>query len=144
MIPFRGTFSSILSDGSPVAFADRQRPPGTRQAIANPRNPLTARVMVNRIWQHHFGTGIVRTPSNFGLVGDRPSHPELLDYLAVQFVESGWSMKAIHREIMLSSVYGLSSENSPENEAADPDNRCSGGPIGNVWTWRRCEIRFCW
>jgi hypothetical protein len=91
-------------------------------AIADPRNPLTARVMVNRIWQHHFGAGIVRTPSNFGKVGSRPTHPELLDYLAAKFVESGWSVKAIHREIMLSSVYALSSDSAAANEAADPDN----------------------
>ena len=73
--------------------------------ITDPANPLTARVMVNRIWQHHFGTGIVATPNDFGRMGARPSHPELLDWLANQFVEGGWSMKPLHRMILLSSTY---------------------------------------
>src|ERR1051326_6828093 len=81
-------------------------------ADAGVRHPLTARVMVNRIWQHHFGRGIVDTPSNFGMMGDRPSHPELLDYLAARFVESGWSMKAMHREIMRSAAYQLDYQRS--------------------------------
>ena len=71
------------------------------EAIASPKNPLTARVMVNRIWAEHFGEGIVRSLSNFGQLGDRPSHPELLDYLATRFIEIGWSVKAIQREIVL-------------------------------------------
>ncbi len=74
-------------------------------AIASKDNPLTARVMVNRIWQHHFGKGIVRTPSNFGELGERPTHPELLDYLASRFIASGWSVKALHRMILLSATY---------------------------------------
>ena len=68
--------------------------------IGSPANPLTARVMVNRLWQHHFGEGIVRTPSDFGINGDRPSHPELLDYLATQFVEKKWSLKAMHKMML--------------------------------------------
>ncbi len=115
-------FLRVLSDGPPVSLQTGSGRLELANAIADPRNPLTARVMVNRIWQHHFGAGIVRTPSNFGQVGSRPSHPELLDYLAIKFVESGWSVKAIHREIMLSSVYALSSGNLAENETADPDN----------------------
>ncbi len=83
------------------------------RAIASPNNPLTARVFVNRIWAGHFGAGLVRTPSNFGTLGERPSHPELLDWLAVRFVESGWSIKSLHREIMLSATYGLSSSMLP-------------------------------
>ncbi|HYM13744.1 MAG TPA: PSD1 and planctomycete cytochrome C domain-containing protein [Bryobacterales bacterium] len=116
-------FLSILSQGDPVPFRNGSGRLELAEAIASPQNPLTARVMVNRIWQHHFGAGIVRTPSNFGLVGDRPSHPELLDYLASRFVESHWSVKALHREIMLSAAYALSSETSAPNAAADPDNR---------------------
>ena len=89
-------------------------PPGSGRLelarwIASPDNPLTARVMVNRIWQHHFGEGLVRTPSNFGRLGEPPTHPELLDYLARRFVRSGWSIKAMHRLIMLSAAYQQSS-----------------------------------
>jgi hypothetical protein len=89
-------------------------------------NPLTARVMVNRIWQHHFGEGLVRTPNNFGARGDPPTHPELLDYLAARFVESGWSVKTMHRIIMLSSAYQQSSQATSASLAADPDNRLLG------------------
>ncbi len=76
--------------------------------LTQPGHPLTARVMVNRIWQHHFGRGIVATPSNFGVRGEPPTHPELLDWLAARFVAEGWSIKAIHREIVLSAAYQLS------------------------------------
>ena len=75
------------------------------QAIADPGNPLTARVLVNRVWHWHFGKGLVTTPSDFGLRSDPPSHPELLDALAAGFVADGWSIKALHRRIMLSSTY---------------------------------------
>lgn len=91
--------------------------------MTRPENPLTARVMVNRIWQHHFGKGIVGTPSNFGLRGDPPTHPELLDFLANRFIESGWSVKSIHRMILLSKTYQLSSEHADENAAKDPANK---------------------
>jgi cytochrome c553 len=79
--------------------------------IASKENPLTARVMANRIWQYHFGTGIVATPSDFGVNGERPTHPELLDWLAHEFMDSGWSIKAMHRKIMLSATYRQSGEN---------------------------------
>ena len=79
--------------------------------------------MVNRIWQHHFGTGLVATASNFGHLGERPTHPELLDYLAARFVEQGWSVKAMHREILLSATYALSAESSEKNSLADPNNQ---------------------
>jgi hypothetical protein len=79
--------------------------------------------MVNRIWQHHFGAGIVDTPSNFGKLGDPPTHPELLDYLASRFVENGWSIKKMHREIMLSATYAQSSDYSEANVQVDPDNK---------------------
>lgn len=82
------------------------------QAIASPDNPLTARVMVNRIWQHHFGMGLVKTPSDFGLRAEPPSHPELLDWLARRFVASGWSVKAMHRLILSSAVYQQQSRSS--------------------------------
>src|SRR5204863_6107344 len=73
--------------------------------IANPENPLTARVMVNRIWQWHFGSGIVATANNFGKMGKKPTHPELLDWLAQYFIEHGWSIKEIHRLVMRSATY---------------------------------------
>lgn len=102
--------------------------------LSDPANPLPARVMVNRLWQHHFGAGLVRTSANFGAMGERPTHPELLDYLAARFVSSGWSMKAVHRLIMLSSTYQQSAEpgadlneesgrRSQKGLAADPENR---------------------
>ncbi len=79
--------------------------------------------MANRMWLYHFGQGIVRTPSNFGQLGDRPSNPELLDFLAWKFVQSNWSMKAMQREILLSATYALSAANSEQNFEKDPDNR---------------------
>jgi mono/diheme cytochrome c family protein len=93
------------------------------RAIADPANPLTARVFVNRVWQQHFGRGIVGTPSNFGLLGERPTHPELLDHLASRFVASGWSVKQLHREIMLSATYRLASSFNAANYERHPDNR---------------------
>lgn len=91
--------------------------------VARPENPLTARVMVNRVWKHHFGQGIVRSVDNFGKTGDRPTHPELLDYLAAEFVASGWSIKHLHRSMVLSSTYRMSSRASASAEASDPDNK---------------------
>ncbi|QDT66872.1 PSD1 and planctomycete cytochrome C domain-containing protein [Calycomorphotria hydatis] len=107
------------------------------ESIADPRNPLTARVMVNRIWQHHFGEGLVRTPSDFGYRGDEPTHPELLDYLATKFIESGWSIKAMHRLILTSYAYQQSSLRQPESEqaAGDPEN---------LLLWRANSERLEW
>ena len=96
-------------------------------AICSPDNPLTARVIVNRVWQHHFGRGIVATASNFGTVGERPSHPELLDTLAVRFMEAGWSLKWLQRELLLSATYQLASTPDPDNLEVDPENQ---------WLWR--------
>lgn len=90
--------------------------------IASPENRLTARVMANRIWQHHFGRGIVRSPNNFGQLGTPPTHPELLDWLGQRFVELGWRMKPLHREIMLSSTYRMSSTGNEAALAKDPAN----------------------
>lgn len=91
--------------------------------IADPKNPLTARVAVNRIWLHLFGEGIVRTVDDFGTMGERPSHPELLDYLAHKFVNAGWSQKRLIRELMLSRAYGLSVAHEPAGDEIDADNR---------------------
>ena len=93
------------------------------QAIASRDNPLTARVIVNRVWRGHFGFGLVRTPSNFGQLGDRPTHPELLDTLAVRFMDSGWSLKTLHREIMLSATYQQSSAYRADGNEIDPENK---------------------
>ena len=92
------------------------------RAIADPENVLTARVMVNRVWQHHFGRGLVGTDSNFGALGERPSHPELLDWLARRFARSGWSLKSLHREILMSSTYRQSSRFDSSGFTKDPEN----------------------
>lgn len=93
------------------------------RAIANPKNPLTARVIVNRVWQQHFGTGLVATADNFGIMGEKPSHPELLDHLAGWFIEHGWSLKALHRYILTSAVWQQSSAIHPVAQEKDPANR---------------------
>ena len=116
-------FLAILSEGKQEPFKQGSGRLELAEAIANPRNPLTARVMVNRIWEYHFGEGIVRTPSNFGKTGEPPTHAELLDYLASRFMENGWSIKKMHRDIMLSSVYMLSADYSADNFKVDPDNK---------------------
>jgi hypothetical protein len=90
--------------------------------IADPKNPLTARVMVNRVWQYHFGKGLVKTASNFGTLGQPPTHPELLDWLAAEFVAKKWSLKAMHRLIMLSRTYRQSSADDEANAKLDVAN----------------------
>ena len=91
--------------------------------LTRPDHPLTARVMMNRIWLGHFGEGLIRSPDNFGRLGETPDHPELLDWLACRFVQSGWSMKAMHRLIMLSSTYQKSTRPDPRSNQVDPENR---------------------
>jgi hypothetical protein len=91
--------------------------------LTSGRHPLTARVFVNRVWRAHFGAGLVRTADNFGLLGETPTHPELLDHLAVQFVKSGWSVKQLHRAILLSSTYQMSTQWNAAAGAVDPENR---------------------
>ena len=93
------------------------------QWVTNSGNPLVSRVMVNRLWRWHFGAGLVRSTDNFGNLGERPSHPELLDWLAMRFVASGWSVKAMHRLIMLSATYQMSTTHNATASNADPDNR---------------------
>ena len=97
------------------------------QWLTDAKNPLTPRVMVNRIWQRHFGRGIVQTPNDFGARGKAPTHPELLDYLAARFVESGWSVKTVHKLIMLSHAYRMSSADNSRYAQIDPNND---------WLWR--------
>jgi cytochrome c553 len=91
--------------------------------MASSTHPLTSRVLVNRVWQIYFGQGLVRTPDNFGLLGERPTHPELLDWLAATFMQQGWSLKRLHKTIILSSAYQMSVANSPKVQKIDPDNR---------------------
>jgi cytochrome c553 len=115
-------FLSVLCDGEPAPFTQGSGRLELAEAIADARNPLTARVAINRLWQHHFGQGLVRSPGNFGQLGDRPTHPELLDYLAGRFVQNGWSLKAMHREMLLTEAYQRSSAASPAAREKDPDN----------------------
>ncbi|MCY3004990.1 MAG: DUF1553 domain-containing protein [Planctomycetota bacterium] len=116
-------FLRILSSQPPEAFTQGSGRLELADAIASSDNPLTARVMVNRIWQHHFGRGLVGTPDNFGKLGEPPTHPELLEYLTVKFMDQGWSIKSLHREIMLSATYQLSSDRNDSNLQIDADNR---------------------
>ncbi len=116
-------FLSILSKSTPAPFTKGSGRLELAEAVASSANPLTPRVMVNRIWKQHFGTGLTSTPSNFGQLGERPSHPELLDYLAARLIEANWSMKALHREIMNSAVYQLAASTEGVAFEADPDNR---------------------
>src|SRR5262249_11917452 len=103
------------------------------QAIIDSANPLTARVIVNRAWMHHFGFGLVRTPSDFGFRGDPPTHPELLDYLAGKFVESGWSLKKLHQLIMTSAAYRQPSGDNETARKMAPENQL---------LWRRNRRRL--
>ncbi len=126
-------FLRVLADVAPADFAQGSGRLELANAIADPRNPLTPRVFVNRVWQQHFGRGLVGTPSNFGALGEAPTHPELLDHLAAKFVASGWSIKSLHREIMLSATYRLSSDWDEQAAAVDGDNR---------WLWRMNRRRL--
>lgn len=127
--PVEPGFLSIL-EAAPAAVTARpeMNSSGRRTALANwladARNPLTTRVMVNRIWHHHFGRGIVGTPNDFGMMGERPSHRELLDWMTATFTgEDGWSLKKLHRRILLSATYRQSSAFREEAATADPENR---------------------
>ena len=121
-------FLSVLAPPAPVipAVNPDARSSGRRLALANwiasPQNQLTARVMANRVWQYHFGRGIVRTSSNFGFQGSPPTHPELLDWLASELVKNGWKLKPLHRVIMLSSAYRMGSQADAKALARDPEN----------------------
>jgi hypothetical protein len=120
---FLSAFDDRLAD---VQAPTNGKTPGRRAALANwigdPKNPLTARVIVNRVWAHHFGRGIVDSPGDFGSQGERPTHPELLDWLAVEFTENGGSLKALHRTIVLSDAYRQGTAFNPTAAKADPDN----------------------
>ncbi|AGA26110.1 PSD1 and planctomycete cytochrome C domain-containing protein [Singulisphaera acidiphila] len=128
-------FLEVLAGAKRTPFADGSGRLDLAKAIIDPSNPLTARVLVNRIWMLHFGTGLVATSSDFGLRSDPPSHPELLDDLAAEFVRSGWSIKSLHRRMMLSSVYQQRSENKPDSLVKDPANRL-------LWRFPRRRLEF--
>src|SRR5262249_37730494 len=116
-------FLSCLGGSDDKMFKDGSGRLELARSIIDPENPLTARVIVNRVWMHHFGFGLVRTPSDFGFRGDPPTHPELLDYLAVKLVESGWSLKSLHRLIMTSAAYRQASADNEAARKIDPENR---------------------
>lgn len=116
-------FLRIVAGSAPVPFTKGSGREELAATIIDPQNPLTSRVFVNRIWQHHFGAGLVRTPSNFGTLGESPTHPELLDWLASEFVANGWSLKTLHRWIMTSATYQLSGDYDEIAFKADGDNR---------------------
>ena len=132
----------VLSAASPSEWTFPEPPADARSSwrrrgfaewLVQRDNPLTARVMVNRLWQHHFGEGLVRTPSNFGRMGEPPSHPELLDWLAIEFMEKGWSLKAMHRQMLTSQAYQMASRDRADHVAIDPDNR---------YLWRMPRLRL--
>jgi hypothetical protein len=116
-------FLEVLSGAYRPAFTNGSGRLDLAWAIASKQNPITPRVLVNRVWLHHFGEGFVSTPDDFGMRSEPPSHPQLLDYLAFRFEEEGWSIKKLHRLIMLSSVYQESSANNPRFAQVDPENR---------------------
>ena len=109
---------------------------GLASGWLDPSHPLTARVTVNRFWQHCFGTGIVKTAEDFGAQGELPSHPELLDWLATEFVSSGWNVKQLQKLIVTSAAYRQSSRVTPRLLERDPENRLLAGAHGFTWTPR--------
>ncbi|MBI2480212.1 MAG: DUF1553 domain-containing protein [Planctomycetia bacterium] len=123
----------LLASSATVGSDEQRRRLALAKWIASPDNPLTARVMVNRIWMYHFGQGLVATPSDFGLNGARPSHPELLDWLAGEFIRGGWSIKHMHRLILTSKTYRQSHHIDPRATQLDRDNR---------WLWRFASRRL--
>jgi hypothetical protein len=131
--PVPRQFLAVLTPAERRPFAKGSGRLELAEAIANRDNPLTARVLVNRVWLHHFGAGLVRTPSDFGTRSDPPSHPALLDWLAATFIDEGWSLKKLHRAILLSSTYQQSSAPRPECLAVDAENQ---------WLWRMNRQRL--
>jgi hypothetical protein len=126
-------FLRVLCDGEPAPFTQGSGRLELARAIADERNPLTARVLVNRVWMHHFGKPLVGTPSDFGLRSDPPTHPGLLDLLARSFVDDGWSIKRLHRQIVLSAVYQQSSDDRADCRKVDPEN---------IWLWKANRRRL--
>jgi hypothetical protein len=128
-------FLTVLSHGAPQPLTEGSGRLQLARAVASRDNPLTARVWVNRVWLHHFGKGIVRTPSDFGTRSDSPTHPELLDWLALRFMDDGWSVKKLHRLIMLSATYQQSSDDNAAAMNVDPENLL-------LWRMNRQRLDF--
>ncbi len=128
-------FLSVISRDQPKPFQNKTGRLELAQQIASAENPLTARVFVNRVWLGHFGAPLVRTPSDFGLRSETPSHPELLDSLSRRFMDDGWSIKKLHRLIMLTSTYQQASAVRPECASIDPENRL-------LWRMNRRRLDF--
>lgn len=128
-------FLSALSGDETPVYADGKRRLGLARSVVSDGNPLTARVLVNFTWQHHFGLGLVRTPDDFGTRGEPPTHPELLDYLADQFQKNGWSLKWLHRQIMLSQAYHQGAVENEHSRQIDPENRL-------LWRMPRRRLDF--
>jgi len=126
-------FLRVLCDGQPAPFPNGSGRLDLARAIVDRDNPLTARVLVNRVWLDHFGSALVGTPSDFGLRSEKPTHAALLDYLAWNFMERGWSLKKLHREIVLSAVYQQSSDDRAECRTIDPEN---------TWLWKANRRRL--
>ncbi len=116
-------FLQIVAGENPTRFTEGSGRRQLAQAVTDPANPLTARVIVNRLWKHHFGQALARTPSNFGILGEKPTHPELLDWLATTFIDQGWSLKKLHRLILLSATWRSNSLYRADAFTQDGDNR---------------------
>ncbi len=126
-----GELTALNTEGLVIPVDDPAIPTSGRRLayarhLTSGRHPLVARVLVNRFWMHHFGRGLVGTPGDFGVKGELPSHPELLDWLADEFVREGWSLKRLHRLILTSSAWQQTSLRRPELDAVDPENRLLG------------------
>ncbi len=136
-------FLKVLAGEDRQPFAQGSGRLELARSIASADNPLTARVIVNRIWMHYFDQPLVETPSDFGLRSDPPTHPELLDYLAASLIENNWSLKSVHRLILTSATYQQASGDRPECRAVDPENRLLWRMTAGGWTSKRCATR-CW
>ncbi|MEZ6052663.1 MAG: DUF1553 domain-containing protein [Planctomycetaceae bacterium] len=128
-------FPRIVTGNEAAPFSKGSGRLELAEQVVAPDDPLTARVFVNRVWMQHFGAALVATPSDFGTRSDPPTHPELLDWLAASFIEQGWSLKWLHREIMLSASYRQVSIDRPEARSVDPENRL-------LWRSNRQRLDF--
>ena len=136
----RGFLTAFTVPGAPTVNPAQSGRLELAEWLTSPNNPLTPRVIVNRVWHHLFGQGIVTTVDNFGVTGDTPSHPELLDYLARRFVRDGWSVKSLVRTLVLSRTYRLGSELRRLTGISILQTVCCGGMRPGGWMPRRCAM----